>query len=96
MTTILIWIWLAGWIGATIFAAAFIGNLDNARKGDEMFPAFFVPLFFGWTWPALLALGLMVAPLGWLSDRATARAKIRTAVETGAVGTDERSEGVNQ
>ena len=72
METILFSIWATGWIASTIFAAAVIGNVEN-YPGDtaKSFPAFVFPLFFGWSWPAVLAVGLIVAPLAWLSDRAT-------------------------
>jgi len=71
---ILIAAWLMGWAGSTVFAAAVVGNIKN-YPGDEArsFPAFLWPLTFGWLWPVVLAVGLIVAPLAWLSDRATKR-----------------------
>lgn len=72
METVLVSVWLFGWVAATIFTAAVIGNVEN-YPGDtaKSFPAFVFPLCFGWFWPALLAVGLIFAPLAWLSDRAT-------------------------
>ena len=64
---------LTGWIGATVFTAAVIGNVDNARPGDREFPAFVFPLFFGFLWPAALALLIIIAPLQWLADQADKR-----------------------
>lgn len=74
METLIITVWLLGWAGAAIFAAAVIGNVEN-YPGDsaKSFPAFLFPLVFGWLWPLFLALGLIVAPLAWLSDRTTKR-----------------------
>lgn len=72
--TLLIAVWLFGWIAATVFAAAFIGNVDNQHNsGDKAFPTFIVPLLFGWSWPVVIALGFVIAPLAWLSDRTTKR-----------------------
>lgn len=66
-------IWIGGWVAATVFAAAVIGNVDNARPGDRGFPAFILPLFFGFLWPVALALLIIMAPLMWLADRADKR-----------------------
>jgi hypothetical protein len=83
METVLIAVWLFGWIAATVCAAAFIGNVKNHPSDKtENFPAFLFPLFFGWFWPAMLALIVVIAPLAWLSDRATAKAG-REASEQG-------------
>lgn len=72
--TLLIAAWLFGWISATLYAAAFIGNVDNQHNsGDKAFPTFIVPLLFGWFWPAVVVMAIIVAPLAWLSDRATKR-----------------------
>ena len=74
METFLISVWLLGWVAATVFAAAVIGNVDNIRgSGDKSFPTFIWPLAFGWIWPLVLAVGVIVAPLAWLSDRTTKR-----------------------
>ena len=71
--TILIIVLLTGWVSATVFAAAVIGNVDNARPGDRGFPAFIYPLFFGFLWPVVLALLIVMAPLMWLAERADKR-----------------------
>lgn len=69
---ILVGAWLFGWAALTIFAAAVIGNAENVRgSGVRDFPTFVFPLFFGWGWPAMLAIILICAPLAWLSDRAS-------------------------
>lgn len=75
--TILVAIWLTGWVGATIFAAAVIGYIPN-HLGEEKpsFPAFIWPLFFGWIWPGVVALALVILPLKWLADRAERRAAL--------------------
>lgn len=71
LETVAIAAWLLGWAGSTIFAAVVIGNVGKNRD----FPAFVWPLVFGWYWPGFLAIGLIVAPLAWLSDRTTKRQK---------------------
>lgn len=66
--------WLSGWGGLTLFFAIVVGNVKNSPLSKtEDFPTFVFPLFFGWLWPVLAAMCLVVAPLTWLSDRATKR-----------------------
>lgn len=87
METILVAIWLTVWVGATIFAAAVIGYIPNYPDEKEpSFPAFVWPLFFGWTWPGVAALALIIQPLIWLANHAARRAALaqRTGCEPGA------------
>lgn len=71
--TIFLIVLLTGWVAATVFTAAVIGNIDNARPGDRAFPAFVFPLLFGFLWPVVLALLIIMAPLGWLANQADKR-----------------------
>lgn len=64
-------VWIAVWIALTVITAWKVGFTEN-YPGEETpsFPAFIFPLFFGFVWPAALALLIVMAPLTWLAERA--------------------------